>query len=309
MKLFNNNRVRLDITDMCNLNCCYCHNEGQQTRGNNYLPIEFVEKFSNFVTRNSIEVDSLTITGGEPLLHKDLLNIIEILRPITSKLSLVTNGYFLNEEIICDFASKGLDYIKIGTDSLGNESSKPSLNGESISGEEIKKKIEIGLKYLPIKINVVLYSNSFERIEEILKQSNFLGVDVKFLELIGIHNQYVDFCETNITSQDLIKKMGSYLKNVNYNELLGKWYCNTSAGTKVAVCDNFCKAGICKNLWTRIDSRGFLIPCIHSNYVIPIDLDNDDKAIENVHMNNLSMKCEYFKNQTMSVRSDEKQYR
>lgn len=293
MELFNNNRVRLDITDMCNLNCCYCHNEGQQTKGN-YIPIEFVEKFANFVTRNSIKVDSLTITGGEPLLHKDLSNFIEILRPITSELSLVTNGYFLNEEIICDFASKGLDYIKIGTDSLGNESSKPSLNKKYISGEEIKKKIEIGLKYLSIKINVVLYSNSFERIEEILKQSSSLGIDAKFLELIEVHNQYVDFCETNITPHDLLQKMGRYIKNVNYNETLGKWYCDTNSGTKVTICENFCKAGICKNLWTRIDSRGFLIPCIHSNYVIPIDLDSNDKAIENIQMNNLSMKCENF---------------
>lgn len=293
--VFNNDRVRLMVTDTCNFDCFYCHNEGQISPSGSFINLDFIESFVSFVKRNEIYIRSLTITGGEPLLHRDIVSIVDLLRPITEKISIVTNGSLLNDKLLEGLREAGLDYIKVGVDTLDGRPSKPCMKRKCPTGEEILEKILLAREYIPyVKLNIVACRYAMAKLKETLSKAFELGLDVKILELINIHNARIDFDETGPTPSEILNLLKSwgFITHIMYDSYLGKWYCSTKYGTKIEICENFCKRGICKNLWTRIDSRGYLIPCIHSEKSFKMSFNKDGISI--ILKNNDMMRCSFF---------------
>ena len=87
------NSFRLSVTQQCNLNCFYCHNEGQQQNGHELSPVE-IEALVRVAS--GLGVKNLKLTGGEPLVRTDIINIVERVAPYVSDLSLTTNGVLLS---------------------------------------------------------------------------------------------------------------------------------------------------------------------------------------------------------------------
>jgi len=92
--------LRISVTDRCNLRCKYCMPEEEYT----WLPRETILSFEEFDALAGIftelGVDKVRLTGGEPLLRKDLPVLIRMLRrnPRIKDLALTTNGVLLAEQ-------------------------------------------------------------------------------------------------------------------------------------------------------------------------------------------------------------------
>ncbi|ESS04525.1 MAG: molybdenum cofactor biosynthesis enzyme [uncultured archaeon A07HR67] len=90
--------VRVSLTDRCNFDCVYCHNEGLgDTRGpmdpqDNEMDTDDVVRFLEVAAE--FDVDSVKFTGGEPMLRDDLEEIIAR-TPESMEVSMTTNGTFL----------------------------------------------------------------------------------------------------------------------------------------------------------------------------------------------------------------------
>jgi cyclic pyranopterin phosphate synthase len=145
--------LRMSVTDRCNLNCIYCHNEGSTgTTGE-----MSVETISNIVhVAADFGVNRLKISGGEPLLRKDLEDILVSLPPLKD-VSMTTNGVLLQERAL-SLKNAGLDRVNISLDSL-NEGSyrhitkcKDGVFRKVIGG--IHAAVDVGLT--PVKLNMVL---------------------------------------------------------------------------------------------------------------------------------------------------------
>src|SRR5438094_8291956 len=86
--------LRISVTDRCNLRCRYCMPEEEYT----WLPRETVLSFEEMQVLSAVftdlGVDKVRLTGGEPLLRKDLPTLIRLLRtnPRITDLALTTNG-------------------------------------------------------------------------------------------------------------------------------------------------------------------------------------------------------------------------
>lgn len=178
--------LRMSITDRCNLNCIYCHNEGSTGA----IGEMSVETISNIVhVAAGFGVNRLKISGGEPLLRKDLKDILISLPPLKD-VSMTTNGVLL-KECAQSLKDAGLNRVNISLDSL-NETNyrhitkcKDGLFQKVIGGIHAAVDAEL----TPVKLNMVLLKDVNEsEVEEMLSFTREFHGDV-ILQLI----QLMDF--------------------------------------------------------------------------------------------------------------------
>ncbi len=151
-----NDKLRLKVTDKCNMRCWFCHSEGASGTKDVLIDSNFVDIMTNLRSMFS----RVHITGGEPFLYSDLLCAAKTLKEIGYSVSLTTNGYFeLSKENIKIIEL--LDYMNFSFHSLDGEYySKLSnqKNGNKIVAQIIRN-INTTKEILPININSVISGN------------------------------------------------------------------------------------------------------------------------------------------------------
>ena len=125
--------LRISVTDRCNLRCIYCMGpEGIVHKGHNDI-LSFEEIYKIAKTAVRLGIRKIRITGGEPLVRKDLHVLIRGLRAIPGleEITLTTNGIYLSA---CAGLLKdaGLDRINISLDSLIPERFREITRGGSL---------------------------------------------------------------------------------------------------------------------------------------------------------------------------------
>ncbi|MCX6229922.1 MAG: radical SAM protein [Bacteroidetes bacterium] len=151
------NYLRISVTDRCNLRCSYCMpEEGIKMLSHSDI-LTFEEIIDVVMEAVNLGVDKVRITGGEPLVRKGILNLVEMLAAVDGikDLSMTTNGILLSE-FANDLKAKGINRINISLDTLDPEKFSTMTRGGDI--EMVKKGIlaarEAGIH--PIKINCVI---------------------------------------------------------------------------------------------------------------------------------------------------------
>src|SRR6187200_2177076 len=111
--------LRLSVTDRCNLRCSYCMPEAEYV----WLPrqdlLQFEEMSSLIDVFSLAGVDKIRITGGEPLLRRDLPQLVEMIarKPAIRDLALTTNGVALADQAKA-LRESGLHRITVSLDTL-----------------------------------------------------------------------------------------------------------------------------------------------------------------------------------------------
>ena len=151
--------LRVSLTDRCNFRCFYClpHGEPPIAPKEQMLSFEEIEYVCEIFV--SLGIEKIRLTGGEPMLRRDIETIIRKLSQFKSAglidLALTTNGYFLPERAR-SLKEAGLDRVTISLDSLNRDIFK------RMTGVDVLEKVlagiaaakEAGLE--PIKINAVI---------------------------------------------------------------------------------------------------------------------------------------------------------
>jgi cyclic pyranopterin phosphate synthase len=150
--------IRVSLTDRCNFDCVYCHNEGLgDTRGpmeaqDHEMDADDVVRILEVVSE--FGVDSVKFTGGEPMLREDLEEIIRR-TPSAMDVSMTTNGTFLpgRAEGLVD---AGLERVNVSQDALDPEHfaelTKSGAYDRVLEGVEAA--VHAGLD--PVKLNMVV---------------------------------------------------------------------------------------------------------------------------------------------------------
>ena len=68
-------RLRISVTSACNLNCFYCHHEGNPNEDFHELTINQIEQLAQII--DEYNISKIKITGGEPLLHPQIVEIVQ----------------------------------------------------------------------------------------------------------------------------------------------------------------------------------------------------------------------------------------
>lgn len=177
--------LRISVTSKCNMSCIYCHNEGMSEVGEDMDLDEIVEICKAFY---KLGVEKVKITGGEPLIRRDIVEIVSEM-PRFKEISLVTNGYYLSKYAY-ELKEAGLDRVNVSLDTLNPERYKfiTGVDGLDRVLDGIESAYDAGLT--PIKLNMVVMSINEDEIWELLdftSKFNRSGINV-ILQLIEVIN-------------------------------------------------------------------------------------------------------------------------
>jgi cyclic pyranopterin phosphate synthase len=150
--------LRVSLTDRCNFRCFYClpHGEPPIAPKEQMLSYEEIEYVSDIFV--SLGIEKIRLTGGEPMMRRDIETIIgklSRLKPRLQDLALTTNGYFLPGRAE-GLKEAGLDRVTISMDSLKRDTFRQMTGVDVLDRvlEGIEAAKRAGL--VPIKINAVV---------------------------------------------------------------------------------------------------------------------------------------------------------
>lgn len=213
--------LRLCVTKECNFKCTYCRPGGEGIyNDNDIMTVSEIEKCISFLVKEGF--DSVRITGGEPFLRKDLIDIINTISNIKgiNNVSMVTNGSILNKEIIKKLKNSNISSITVSLDTMD-----PIVFNNIVKVDCFDKIIQniIFLREADIntRINMVVTKENIDMLPELMIFCSIYGVDIKLLDLNnnGLDNweeNYVDFDSiiTNLRKKCVYEKIESVRGNV-----------------------------------------------------------------------------------------------
>ncbi|MEK6603997.1 MAG: GTP 3',8-cyclase MoaA [Nitrospirota bacterium] len=180
--------LRLSVTDRCNLRCNYCMPEEEYA----WLPRETLLTFEEMTTLTElfteIGVDKVRLTGGEPLLRKDLPTLMKMLRqnPRITDLALTTNGVLLAEQAQA-FYDAGLHRVTVSLDTLKPERFKALTRRDMF--ESVLKGIEaVGQAgFTGLKLDTVaIRGYNDDELGDLIEYGRGVGAEVRFIEYMDV---------------------------------------------------------------------------------------------------------------------------
>jgi GTP 3',8-cyclase len=181
--------LRVSLTDRCNFRCFYClpHGEPPIAPKEQMLSYEEIEYVCDIFV--SLGIEKIRLTGGEPMLRRDIETIIRKLgklKPALHDLALTTNGYFLPERAR-GLKDAGLDRVTISLDSLKRDVFK------RMTGVDVLDKVLAGIAAAknaglePIKINaVIVRGHNEDEVADFAAFAREHDVKMRFIEFMPL---------------------------------------------------------------------------------------------------------------------------
>jgi len=149
--------LRVSLTDTCNANCVFCHNEGQRKRNNDSISLQKYSEVAKLFAPFFTSPPYVVLTGGEPLLADNLYEVIKVFKSRNYKVGLTTNGIALDESKQKLLIDTGLDTINISLNSLNEEKYKDFYRVDKLSVvKDNLKTLDKYFKYPNKKINWIV---------------------------------------------------------------------------------------------------------------------------------------------------------
>jgi cyclic pyranopterin phosphate synthase len=228
--------LRISVTDRCNLRCTYCMPE-QGVEPKCHRDILSYEKMVD-VAREAIAlgIKKIRLTGGEPLVRKGVLFLVEQLKklPGLEELTLTTNGVLL-DKMAGPLKQAGIDRINISLDTL--------------DPEKYKRLTRIGdIKHVLRGIDATI-------------EAGFQNTKINMVLIPGFNDDEVE------SMQAFCREKGFVLQRINHYSLV-----NIDSIDRNYTAERPLECSECNRI--RLTADGKLKPCLFSDLEIPLDFDN-----------------------------------
>jgi GTP 3',8-cyclase len=182
--------LRISVTDRCNFRCVYCMPKEVYGRDHRFLERRELLTFEEIARVAGVFVSAgvrkIRITGGEPLVRRDLERLIELLAPLDVDLTLTTNGSLLPAKAQA-LADAGLNRITVSLDSLDDATFR-ALNDVDFPVERVLEGIDAAVAAgLPVKVNAVVKRGVND--DQIVPMAAFFrgrGQTLRFIEYMDV---------------------------------------------------------------------------------------------------------------------------
>ena len=282
------NYLRLSVTDRCDLRCSYCMPKKNMSfyPKIEILSISDLKKITNTLIKSGIK--TIRITGGEPLIRKDILEFLEFvcLKKKENKLKevlITTNGTQL-KKYAKKIAYLGINRINISLDSLDPVKFNYITNGGKL--EKVLEGIyEAKKNKIDIKINTVLLKDFNE--SEILKFTKWCAKNnfkQSFIEIMPVgkleiqrKNQFLPISVAKSKIKEMFGLQPLFLKTNGPSKYFQTEKFGNVIGFISPLTENFCAS--CNRI--RVTSNGVLYPCLGDNGSVNLKkfLHKDEKKL------------------------------
>jgi len=256
--------LRVSLTQRCNLRCPYCHREGQ-TPGSGLREMTAEEVVRIVRVAVGLGINRVKLTGGEPLLRSDIVEIVSGLARIDGlrDLSMTTNGTRL-AVLAKPLRIAGLGRVNVNLPSL-NEKIYSELNGGDLNDvlNGVGAAVKAGL--YPVKLNMLILRGVNEH--EIVNMMDFVrksGVILQLLELepVNVRDPYYRRYHYPVDSiEEELKKQAADV--TVRGDMQSRRVYSLSDGLRVEVVHPIENSEFCARCTRlRVTSDGFLKPCL-----------------------------------------------
>ena len=265
--------LRVSLTDRCNFRCFYClpHGEPPIAPKEKMLSYEEIEYICEIFV--SLGIEKLRLTGGEPMMRRDIETIIRKLSELKphglQDLALTTNGYFLPERAQA-LKDAGLDRVTISLDSLKRNVFK------QMTGVDVLDRVLAGIAaakdaaLTPIKINaVIVRGHNEDEVADFAAFAREHDVKMRFIEFMPLDSGHEWVREDVVSGKEIRDRISERFPLVKLDVARGS---ETSARYRFAdgapgeigiiapVTEPFC--GACSRI--RLTADGQIRTCLFS---------------------------------------------
>ncbi|RDK01490.1 GTP 3',8-cyclase MoaA [Paraburkholderia lacunae] len=212
--------LRISVTDRCNFRCVYCM--PKEVFGKDYvflprrelLSFEEIERVARVFV--GLGVQKIRLTGGEPLLRRDLEYLVELLATLRTprgeavELTLTTNGSLLSRKAQ-SLRDAGLKRITVSLDSI-DEAVFQRMNGVGFPAALVLEGIDAALRVglAPVKVNMVVKRGVNEmQILPMARHFRGTGVEVRFIEFMDVGSSNGWNMESVLPSSEVVRAIDS----------------------------------------------------------------------------------------------------
>lgn len=266
------NSLRISITQRCNFDCFFCHQEGESNPDGEATPeeIEAIVKIAA-----DLGMTKVKLTGGEPLLRDDVVDIVQRISPHVEEVSMTTNGYGLAERA-SELKDAGLKRVNVSLHSMRPDIFCKIIGREALT--EVRKGIEaaiaIGLR--PVKLNMVVMRGMNDReIPAMIEFSKNLGATLQLIEYQPLERGVDDWKRYHYDLKPIEQELEARAVSTVEREMHRRRQYHLEGGAVVEVVrpmhnSKFCD--YCTRL--RMTSDGCLKPCLmrDDNHVEAVSL-------------------------------------
>ena len=254
--------LRITLTNRCNVNCLYCHHDGM-VKSRDEMTADELYTICKIAKKLGVK------TGGEPLLKKDIVEIVEKIASLDFKdISMTTNGILL-EKYAQDLKDAGLDRVNVSLDTLDRKTFEFITKKDYLEDAKrgIIKAVEVGL--YPVKINMVIMKdinqNEIDDMFEFCKEHDIV---LQLIELIESENCDDDkfSADYHYKLDDIESELADIADEVHERKFMQgrkKYYIDGGEIEVVKPVDNASFCAKCSRL--RITPDGKIKPCLLRN--------------------------------------------
>lgn len=264
--------LRMSVTDACNLRCTYCMPE----EGMRSCPCKSALSADEFIEIASAAAElgmkKLRITGGEPLVRGDIVELARGLGKIegVEDMSLTTNATLL-APLAEDLYKAGIRRINISLDTLDAKKYEDITRGGRLSSalEGLRAAMYAGMS--PVKLNTVLIGGFNDtEIEELAELTISYPVELRFIELMPIGDT-TGFSESAYIPNSVVLQRLRELEPVESEpHSVARLYRLPHAQGRIGLISPLSKHFCAECNRLRLTADGCLKPCLHSAEEIPI---------------------------------------
>jgi len=263
--------LRISVTDRCNFRCTYCMPRAVFDADYKFLPHEAILSFEEIARLAGVfvglGVKKIRLTGGEPLLRKDLPDLVAMLAPLGADLTLTTNGSTLVKHAQA-LKDAGLDRLTVSLDSL-DENTFRAMNDADFPVAKVLDGIAAAAEagFSPVKINMVVKRGvNDDQIVEAARYWRDSGHILRFIEFMDVGSTNGWRMDDVIPSAEVVRRISEVFPLVpaeaNYDgEVAQRWRYQDGAGeigVISSVTQAFCRD--CNRM--RLSTEGSLYTCL-----------------------------------------------
>jgi len=263
--------LRISVTDRCNFRCIYCMPREVFDAGHEFLPHSAILSFEEIARLARIfvglGVKKIRLTGGEPLVRKQLHRLVAMLAKLPAEITLTTNGSLLARQAR-SLKEAGLDRVTVSLDSL-DEATFQAMNDADFPVAKVIEGIEVaaaeGLG--PVKINMVVKRGTNDGdIVAMARRWRGTGHIIRFIEYMDVGSTNGWRMDDVVPSAEVVRRIKAAwpLEPVDPNyagEVAERWRYLDGAG-EIGVISSVTQAFCASCNRMRLSTEGSLYTCL-----------------------------------------------
>jgi GTP 3',8-cyclase len=262
--------LRISVTDRCNFRCVYCMPREVFDANHEFLPHSAILSFEEIARLARIFVDlgvqKIRLTGGEPLVRRELHRLVAMLSQLGVEITLTTNGSLLKKQVKA-LKAAGLDRVTVSLDSLDDATFKAMNDADYPVAKVIEAIDAAAAEGLPVKINTVVKRGINDQdIVRMAERWRGSGHIVRFIEYMDVGSSNGWVMDDVVPSAEVVRRISARwpLEPIDANyagEVAERWRYVDGAGeigVISSVTQAFCSS--CNRM--RLSTEGSLFTCL-----------------------------------------------